>query len=344
MRCVLAMLMAVVVARADAAPLPASEITSSDAALAWISAYRPRAFATAPAAVRAMSRYGLLRKPDSAGVYVGFIAGVFRSRPDRADALVARMFPLPAEDHWVVVRAIAWSGLPGWKDLLRRNAARMPTRAVMIEKYLGGALPTLDQLDLADHSVSWFARLRGDVGKVFGAKPPAKAVRLEPGPDVIDTLWGTYYATRDGAAITPLLAMLPWSKDRDSVEKLTLGSIAKFTLASNAARDPELLVLIKRMRAQQPQAVAPVLDDVIAAADTVDVARVRGEALAAVDTLKRKGPGTKRDMAWWGQIGEGALAAGCIAAGVTGHVEVGVPCVVGGAVSSAALRHWTTPD
>jgi hypothetical protein len=56
--------------------------------------------------------------------------------------------------------------------------------------------------------------------------------------------------------------------------------------------------------------------------------------------LKRKGPGSRRNMAWWGKIGEGALSLGCIAAAVGGQIEFGLPCVVGGAVSSAALRYW----
>ena len=30
----------------------------------------------------------------------------------------------------------------------------------------------------------------------------------------------------------------------------------------------------------------------------------------------------------------------CIAAAVTGQVELGIPCVVGGAAASAALQFW----
>jgi hypothetical protein len=44
---------------------------------------------------------------------------------------------------------------------------------------------------------------------------------------------------------------------------------------------------------------------------------------------------------WWGQAGQTALALGCIVAGAMGHVEVGIPCVVGGAVSGAALKYLT---
>jgi len=42
----------------------------------------------------------------------------------------------------------------------------------------------------------------------------------------------------------------------------------------------------------------------------------------------------------WGKVGEGALAVGCIAAAAAGQVELGIPCVIGGATSSAALSAW----
>ena len=81
-----------------------------------------------------------------AGVYVGFLAGVCAHNPDRIDALIARMFPLPQEHQWAIVRAVAYSGLPDWRTVLQRNAARMPARRVMIERFLAGKLPTLKSL------------------------------------------------------------------------------------------------------------------------------------------------------------------------------------------------------
>jgi hypothetical protein len=69
-------------------------------------------------------------------------------------------------------------------------------------------------------------------------------------------------------------------------------------------------------------------------------ARIRKDALAAIEELKAKGPGYKREVSLWGKVGEGALAVGCIAAAAAGQVELGIPCVIGGATSSAALSAW----
>jgi hypothetical protein len=166
-----------------------------------------------------------------------------------------------------------------------------------------------------------------------------------PSPALLDLLWGYYCAT--GAfnpAISDIIALLSWSHDRDDVDKLTLGGMAKYTLAANAARDAKLLAMLKAVGKYYPKNVKASLDEVTLAAETVDLARLRKEALASIDELKRKGPGSKRDVSLWGQIGEGALALGCIGAAAAGQIEFGIPCVVGGAVSSAGLHYWDSQN
>ena len=50
-----------------------------------------------------------------------------------------------------------------------------------------------------------------------------------------------------------------------------------------------------------------------------------------------------RKLAGWGQIGQGAIALGCIGAAVAGAVALGLPCVIGGAASGAVLN-WATQE
>jgi hypothetical protein len=116
--------------------------------------------------------------------------------------------------------------------------------------------------------------------------------------------------------------------------------MAKYTLASNATRDPALLTMLKRASKNQPKNTTVVLNEVIEAAETMETTRLRKDALAALEELKRKGPAYKREVSTWGQVGQGALALGCIAAAVAGQVEFGIPCVVAGATSSAAMSFW----
>jgi hypothetical protein len=80
--------------------------------------------------------------------------------------------------------------------------------------------------------------------------------------------------------------------------------MAKYTLASNAARDPALLTMLKRAGKNQPKDVTVVLNEVIDAAETMETTRLRKDALAALKELKRKGPAYKRDVSNWGQVGQ----------------------------------------
>ena len=149
MRCLIAILIAVFMLDAPAAAAtPAKiEFTSRETVLVWIYRYRAKPDpARVPAAVRALGQMGALREPESSGVFIGFFAGVIGSNPAQAEELVAKMFPLPPEDQWAIVRAIAYSCLPEWKALLAKFAERMPTRQVMIDRYLEGKLPTLNQV------------------------------------------------------------------------------------------------------------------------------------------------------------------------------------------------------
>jgi hypothetical protein len=234
------------------------------------------------------------------------------------------------------VRAIAYSGHPQWQALLRKFAERMPSRQVMIDKYLAGKLPTLYQVSFDDKTSTWTTVK----SYIPFTKPPPKEVALDPGPELLDTYWGVYFANGTYRPVSRIIAMLAWSTDNNSVEKLTLGSMAKYTLASNATRDPDLLAMLKRYRDNNPKAVVTSLNEVIDAAETVETAKLRKDALASIEELRRKGPGYKRNISLWGQVGQGALALGCIAAATTGHVELGLPCVVAGGVSSAGLGYW----
>ena len=260
------------------------------------------------------------------------------SAPIQAEELVGKMITVAPAEHWVIVRAIAYSNHPDWKGLLRKFADRMPLRQVMIDKYLDGKLATLDEIPLEKKKLTLWDKVRGHFQREHDTKVAEEA--LEQSPELLDTLWGYYFATGSYRPIGRIVSLLPWSNDRDSVDKLTVGNMAKYTLATNAARDNDLLDMLRRVSKREPKNVASELNEIVEAAETMQTTRLRKDALASIEELKRKGPGSKRDISNWGQIGQGALALGCIAAAATGHIEFGLPCVIGGAASSAALSYW----
>ncbi len=327
------------VAPGAAATQPAAGLTSTDAVLKWINGYRNKPEPDAlPVLVRGLSDMQAFKDPESSGAYVGFIAGVLGANPDRAPLLVAKMLPIPPSDHWVLIRAIAYSGLPDWKELLATFVDRMPLRRAMIDKYLDGKLPTLDQIAYHTEKPGMFDKIK-QAFKIGSERK--KDVAIEPSPELIDVLWGYYLATGSYKPISRIIKLLPLANDKDSVDNLTTGSAAKFTLASNAVRDLALLAMLKSAAKKQPADVAAVLNGVIETAETVDTVRMRKESLAAIEELKLKGPNSRRELTGLGQIGQGALSMGCVVAAATGQLYLGIPCVIGGAAYSAGLQYMS---
>src|ERR1700739_4512140 len=134
----LAVALLVLVVPASAAVAPEIDPRASLSVVQqWIYNYRAKPdYAHVPAAVRVLFHAQTFKEPENAGIYLGFIAGAIGSNPARAEQLVTSFFPAAPEDEWVIVRAIAYSGLPEWRNLLRRVAPRMPGRKVMIDSYL----------------------------------------------------------------------------------------------------------------------------------------------------------------------------------------------------------------
>jgi hypothetical protein len=307
----------------------------------WIYNYRAKPdYAHVPAAVRVLFHSQTFKEPENAGIYLGFIAGAIGSNPAKAEQLVNSFFPVPPEDEWVVIRAIAYSGLADWRNLLRRVAPKMPARRVMIDAYLAGTLPTMTDIPLEDKKPGVMDKLKN----VFSGKKDDKklktALTYAGNQDLLDTLWGYYFATGSHQPILRIMQMLPWSKSRDTVEKLTVGSMARYTLASYAVRDANLREFLRSELPSQPEAIKVPLTEAIQAADTVQLGAVRKDALAAVEELKVKGSDARRNLDFWGQVGVGAIALGCVSAAALGQIEVGIPCVIGGSASQGLLSFW----
>jgi hypothetical protein len=310
----------------------------------WIYNYRAKPdYAHVPAAVRVLFHSQTFREPENAGIYLGFIAGAIGSSPAKAEQLVNGFFPVKPEDEWVIIRAIAFSGLPDWRNLLRKVAPKMPGRKVMIDSYLAGTLPTLTEIPLEEPKPGMMDKIKGVLTKNPFSKDDKKLKMQQTfagNQDLLDTLWGYYFATGSYRPILRILQMLPWSKSRDTVDKLTVGSMARYTLASYAVRDAGLREYLRSELAVQPEAVKVPLAEVVEAADTVQLGAVRKDALAAVEELKAKGSDSRRNLDFWGQVGVGAVALGCVSAAALGQVAIGIPCVIGGSASQGLLSFW----
>ena len=277
--------------------------------LNWISVYREDAEPhKLPAFVKAVARLRLLEDDQRSGIYFGFVAGILADNQTKAAEFAADMFPLRPENQIIVIRSLAYSGLPQWKKILSGLTERMPARKKLITTYLFGKGKTLEQISFKE------------------------------GPQVLDAWWGFYFATGSYHPALKIVSALKWAGEENNLELLTVGSMAKWTLATNASRDKYLLDFLREEQAHQKGAVKTHLREVVLAAENYEVGKLRRKTLATIEKLKKNGPVTWKKWAWWGKAGQLAMTAGCVAASALGQVQFGLPCVLGGAASTGLLQ------
>jgi hypothetical protein len=312
----------------QAAPEPQAAFASAEKLLDWVTNYRKHPNASrVPAAVHAMLDFGLFGDEDKEWFCIGFIAGVLGTNPKDGPSLIPRMFPLPDKEQAVIIRAIAYSGRPDWRDLLEKNSARMPLRRPLIDDFLQGKRPTLMELPLVDG-----------------------------GSSGIYALWGYYVATGQHEPVVRIMQALQWSRRKDdnsfsfkkiftgwghdpsAVEKITTGGTAKWTLASYAERDRELLELYRAEVPRQPEAIATPLKDVIAAAEAFESETVRKDQFGAIEDAQKAQMTNEAGMTKGATAGSIAIATGCVAATALGQPEIAIPCVIGGALYTGAVK------
>ena len=294
----------------------------------WVTTYRKHPNPSrVPAAVHAMLDYGLLADEEKEWFCIGFIAGVLGTNPKDGPALIPRMFPMPDKEQAVIIRAIAYSERPDWRELLEKNSARMPLRRPLIDDFLQGRRPTLMQLPLAE-----------------GGSPGVYA------------LWGYYVATGQHEPVVRIMQALQWSRNKEdssfsfkkifsgwgtdpsALEKITTGGTAKWTLASYAERDRDLLNLYRAEASRQPQAIAKPLNDVIAAAEAFESETVRKDQFGAIADAQKVQMTNEAGMTKGATAGSIAIATGCVAATALGQPEIAIPCVIGGALYTGAVK------
>ena len=302
--------------------------SSPEKLMDWVTTYRKHPNPSrVPPAVHAMLDYGLLADEEKEWFCIGFIAGVLGTNPKDGPALIPRMFPMPDKEQAVIIRAIVYSERPDWRELLEKNSSRMPLRRPLIDDFLQGKRPTLMELPLADG---------GSTG--------------------IYALWGYYVATGQHEPVVRIMQALQWSRNKDdssfsfkkifsgwgndpsAVEKITTGGTAKWTLASYAERDRELLNLYRAEASRQPEAIAKPLNDVIVAAEAFESETVRKDQFGAIADAQKAQMTNEAGMTKGATAGSIAIATGCVAATALAQPEIAIPCVIGGALYTGAVK------
>ena len=128
-----------------------------------------------------------------------------------------------------------------------------------------------------------------------------------------------------------------WGRDPSAVEKITTGGTAKWTLASYAERDRALLALYRAEYARQPQDIALPLKDVIAA-EIFEAETIRKDQFGAIEDAQKAQMTNEAGMTKGATAGSIAIATGCVAASALGQAYIALPCVLGGALYTGAVK------
>jgi hypothetical protein len=273
-----------------------------------------------------MRELGLFTDEEKGAFCTGFIAGVLGSNAKDGPNLIAKMLPMPDKDQAVLIRAIAFSGRPDWRDLLTKYKARMPLREPLIDSYLSGKAKPLMEVELSE------------------------------GPSVVYTLWGYYVATGQYEPVVRIIQALRWSKNKNdgnfsikkifrgwrndpsAVEKISTGATAKWTLASYAERNRDLLSLYRAEYDRQPKEIAQPLRDVIMSAEVFESEKIRKDQFGAIEDAHKMKATNEAGMSKGATAGSIAIATGCVAASALGQIYIAVPCVIGGALFTGAMK------
>ena len=288
---------------------PKKRFKSAEQVVGWINDYKKSPQPDdVPDAIRALAKFGAYEDLDLAGLYIGFLAGVLGDNQLQARAMITALFPMKPKNQAVIIMAIAYSGLPEWRELLSEFAERMPQRTVLIDKYL------------------------------FGGNKPLLGAPLDQSPGMIDALWGYYIATGYLQPVGKIMRALRWSEATDNTDQFALAHMAMWTLVANAEHDRPLLHYYRAQLAIQPSEIGSPLKKVISAAERFESAKMKKTVVAAIAAQKRHKPGKYSKWSWPAKAGETLLAVGCVTATAMGRAEFAAPCIVTGAIYSGVRK------
>ena len=110
-----------------------------------------------------------------------------------------------------------------------------------------------------------------------------------------------------------------WRSDPSAVEKITAGATAKWTLASYAERNRDLLNLYRAEDSRQPKEIAQPLKDVILAAEEFEAEKIRKDQFGAIEDAQKMKLSDDAGMSKGATAGSIAIATGCVAATALGQ-------------------------
>jgi len=165
----------------------------------------------------------------------GFLSQVFHDNPDRLAGWAPAIWKLDESARAYVWLSIWFSNTEPARKLLHE--------AVPKEK--GSAAQSLSKL-------------------IEGTPPPLDQYEVKSG-QVLDLLWGAFYATGRQEYVARIIDCLPWTlkTGKDDVQQMAIGKVAEWSLRENARVHPRVLALCKSELERRGEEIRPILSKLI---------------------------------------------------------------------------------
>jgi hypothetical protein len=99
-----------------------------------------------------------------------------------------------------------------------------------------------------------------------------------------------------------------------------------------------LIALYRAESQRQPEEIAEPLKDVIKAAESFESEKIRKDQFGAIESAQRQQLTNEAGMTTRATAGSIAIATGCVAASALGQAYIALPCVIGGALYTGAVK------
>ena len=176
-----------------------------------------------PAAVRYMSESGVLNNKNAFSPMFGFLAGVIKDNPNKADVWAQELKSIEPAHYGVVILGIWYAKLPNSKEIV------------------------YEILDSDDALKEQFAYLKkGDTMQI-------QEIPLEQGAWVLDALWGEFSATGKDEPVARIAEALPWIDVKGDTGRLLVGGAANWSLRSNAVQHDRVFSIVSELTREDPE-------------------------------------------------------------------------------------------
>ncbi|WP_419660655.1 uncharacterized protein Dvar_10530 [Desulfosarcina variabilis str. Montpellier] len=193
-----------------------------------------------PEAFIYMSQSGEINKDSDIPPFAGFLAGVLKNNPDKAESWIEVLSDLPVKHKRILIMGVWYSELPDAKQKVfsifdRDNVLKQTYKDCILSKCFPCSITQIP---------------------------------LEQGPWVLDTLWGNFMATGSSQPVARIITALSLFDIRLHRKLLKIAAAAKWSLISNSKQHERVLKICIEQIDEQPVEIADELKEIIQSVNT----------------------------------------------------------------------------